>query len=204
MPKAFGWSEENVSLSALRDLRNQPTNGIDVIDRLMVGNISTATLAVTPGSAGTVRFTHFTPTRTITVSNITSSCHPIAGVYTSATGVVAKMGLYTVASNGSVTLVASTANDTTLWTSTGIQADRALNTPYTLQAGQRYAAAAVLYCTGGTITVPSMSGLQNSSSLMGAQPAIATTITSGANSQDLPAGPVTPSSVGQAVWFRLT
>lgn len=196
------WSEDNLSITAARDLRNQPTDGIDVIDRLYVQSNGLST------TSGAVRLTCFTPTRTMTVSNIRSSAGGVAGVYTSGTGVVCRMGLYTVdATTNAATLVARTANDTTLWIATNTSYNKAFDTTggypstYTLVAGQRYAAAAIVYNSGGSITTPTFVGasiqLQVGGDLL---PRISASIS---GQTDL-ATSATTSASSLALWFRLT
>lgn len=56
---------------------------------------------------------------------------------------IARMGLYSIAANGDGTLVASSANDTTLWNAVNTEFIRALSVAYQPIPGQRYAFAAL-------------------------------------------------------------
>lgn len=200
------WSEENVSLTALRDTRNQPFYGIDVIDRTQVTSVATFG-TINAGVMTQVRFTFFTPTRTITVGAISNATGGTAANYGTATGLECRMGLYTAQSDSSLTLVARTDHDATLWTSTNAINMKSFSTTggypatYTLIAGTRYACAAIIANTGGTMTTsPNFYGVSSISGIMGDPPRIAGQSTSYST---LP----TSASVGgggNAMWFRLT
>lgn len=196
MPPITAWSEDNVSLTILRQQRNQPTDGIDVIDRTHLSANS-----VLWGTTGNVRLTAFTPTRDMTVSKITAACGAAAN-YGTATGLVVKYGLYTVnVDTNAVTLVASTTHDATLFTGANQAYQKPLNTSYTLLAGQRYAAGLIIYNSGGTITtMPNFVGINGYSQVFGdLTPRIAHLISS---QTDLPSSATTGGS-GSTLWFRL-
>lgn len=132
-----------VLTSALADLRHQGAASLDVPDRATVGTSNTLT-------SGAIYWAFFTPTRTITVSQIA-----YASGATGATSVtLARMGLYTADSSGNATLVARTASDTTLSASGSTVYTRSLDTTggypatYTLNAGTRYGAALIVVATG--------------------------------------------------------
>lgn len=88
-----------------------------------------------------------------------------AGAVVSVTA--ARLGLYTVAANGDLTLVCQTANDATIGVAANTEYARALDatggypTTYTLARGARYAAA--FYITAGT--PPTIFGLSTNSVL---------------------------------------
>lgn len=99
--------------------------------------------------SGNLHFTFFTPAITLTVSQITMGCHSSA-----ASGLtLARMGLFTY-DESTATLVARTANDTTLFAATRTLYTRSFDTAggfpasYTLQAGVRYAVGVL--CVGTT------------------------------------------------------
>jgi hypothetical protein len=74
-------------------------------------------------------------TRTETINNVESySGTPAAG----ATPVTCQMCIYQFNADGTATLLAYTANDTTLWSATYTAYKRALNTPFNKVAGQFY------------------------------------------------------------------
>lgn len=102
---------------------------------------ATATTVVTPVS-GTVYATYFTPLVDLTVGTITVH----SSVSNAASGLtLAKMGLYTAAANGDLTLVARSASNTSLLSALNTQYDEALATAggfpasYALVTGTRYA-----------------------------------------------------------------
>lgn len=97
-------------------------------------------------STQTLRLTLFTANRDETVSNVTTySTTTPAG----ATPTLIRKVLYKVEDNGDLTLVASTANDTSLYSVGNTEYVKALTSPYTYAAGQRYAGG-VLVVTAGT------------------------------------------------------
>ena len=151
MAKVFGWSEDNVSLTALRDRQYQPTSGIDVPDR-------TVTVTATQ-SNGTLRVMFFTPTRTLTVSNFNVVC--TTGATDTGGTTVRKLGLYTT-SGQILTCVARSANDTSLATTSStiytkaFTSEAGYSSSYTLVAGTTYAVGWLFYNTGGTFAAPAM------------------------------------------------
>ena len=126
-------------LGSVAGTANQASTLVDVYPR--IGNF-TATL-----TSGTVYFTFFTPSWTTTISSVTVIS---AGTASTGTSLV-RFGLYSL-SGGTATLVASTANDTTVFSSTNTASTRNLDTSYQLVAGNRYALAVlVVGSTPGTV-----------------------------------------------------
>ena len=122
-----------------------PVDAIDVAPRTVSSNANLA--------RDTVFLTYFTPMTSLTVTTVTMG---VAGQNLSgSTG--AQMGLYSVGAS-SLTLVAETADDSTLFNSTftnftrSFTASRSYPTSYTLQAGTRYAAAVIHHAS----TVPAI------------------------------------------------
>lgn len=116
------------------------TTGQETIPRHLV---SSAAVGVT---AGTLRLTYFTARKSETVTQVrvwTGSTN--AG----ATPTLCRIGLYSVAANGDLTLVASTANDTTLFASTVTSYTRSFSASYDVVRGQRYAVG-IIVVTGAT------------------------------------------------------
>jgi hypothetical protein len=153
---------------------HQGTNTLDVMPR----NISSANITY---GAGNAAWTYFTPLKTITVSQVAMRTQTTAG----ATLTLARMGLYTVASNSDITLVARTANDTTLFTANNTIYTRSFDTTggypstYELVAGQRYAFG---FLVTGT-TMPSFSGANIQGSIAALSPKI---VSARASQTDLP------------------
>lgn len=105
------------------------TSGETTIPRLTA---STASVLV----ASTLHLTYFTARKVTAAGHVrTIVGSPAAG----ATPTLCRVGLYTVAANGDLTLVASTANSTSLWNSTFQAFNTALSVAYTTIPGQRYA-----------------------------------------------------------------
>lgn len=100
-----------------------------------------------PTASGNLRLTYFTATR----SEIVNSVRLIEGATPAgATPTLVRVGIYTVAANGDITLVASTPNDTALLSgAAGTVVTKALSSPLLKVAGQRYAVG-ILVVTGAT------------------------------------------------------
>lgn len=96
----------------------------------------TSALSSLSFTSGQVRFTYFVARKTETVNNLRTATGNVAAA---ATPTVCRMGIYEEASNGDLTLVGATANDTTLFASTFASYTRAVITPFTKVAGRRYA-----------------------------------------------------------------
>jgi len=146
--KANGDVDSNLYITAatLAGATNETTSMVDVYPRS--GNFSG-----TPSSA-TTYFTFFTPRWDLTVSSIS-----VASASTQTTGQsLVRFGLYTVAGDGTATLVARTASDTTIFSSANTVYNRVFNTTggypstYTLVQGTRYAIGVVVVAaTTGTV-----------------------------------------------------
>lgn len=198
------WSEDNVSLTALRQRQYQPANGIDVPDRV---NVNTSTQ-----SNGVLRLSFMTPTRTLTVSNFTAVS--VAAGTDSGGTTVRKFGLFTVnAAYTQVTCVARSANDTALATAANTIYNKAFtseagySSSYTLLAGTTYAVGWLFYNTGGTFNAPSMvAWLTNSTGAAANQNLLPMLVGVATNQTDITNTPVTIGDLSSAngVYMRLT
>lgn len=121
--------------------------GIETMPRLDV------TTAVTP-SSGQLRPCWFTARKNLTSTQVRVCTGSVAA---GATPTLCRIGLWEVAGNGAGTLIASTANDTTLFAAATSTYTRPWTAPVTLQLGQRYAFG-VLVVTAATM--PNFSGKQ--------------------------------------------
>jgi hypothetical protein len=184
-------SNNVTTFTALNRFLNFPASGIDIYPR---GELSNTT---TPQTAGNPFYTFFTPAVTVSVSTITMTV--AANVGSGLT--LARMGLYTF-DETTATLVARTANDTTLFTTATTAYTRSFDTTggypasYTLVAGSRYGVAAFF---AGT-TLPGLIAKQINFSAGNLSPRIAAASTS---ASDLP----TSTTVGNSntvIWARLT
>ena len=91
----------------------------------------------TVSTTGILYLAFFTARKSETVSKILTT---ISNVAASATPTLCRVGLYTVAGNGDLTLVASSTNDTALWTgSTFAEHEKTLSASYAVVKGSRYA-----------------------------------------------------------------
>lgn len=147
--------------------------------------------------SGQVVFTFFTPAYNATVTTVrTVTSSPQAAGLT-----LARMGLYT-ASGDDVTLVAQTANDTSLWTAQSTQYTRTFDTAggypasYNLVKGQRYALGIIAVGT----TMPQLYGNGFSLSTINALAPRLCTLASGQT--DLPTTFTSTGGVNFAYWGR--
>lgn len=100
---------------------------------------------------GNLRLTYFTARKSGTYTKLRSASGNTAQVGAT----VAKMGIFKEEADGSLTLLAATANDTTLWSSTNTMYERATTVSFTLTKGERYAYGFVV---NGATTNPKFCG----------------------------------------------
>lgn len=112
-----------------------------------VANVATLT-------TGTLALSYFTADKTETITTLTAYTGTTAAA---ATPTICRMGIYSVAANGNLTLVASTPNDTTLFAAASTSYPKALSVSLSKTAGQRYATGILV--VSGT-TMPSFHGIQ--------------------------------------------
>lgn len=131
-----------------QDMYGIGINGCETIPR----HSATGTAGI--GSSGDLRLTYFTAQSGVTVTKAVAST---TGTAAGATPTLVRIGLWTVDANGGLTaLVASTANDTSLFAATSTVYEKALSDAYTPIVGQRYAAG-VLVVTGAAR--PTLNGI---------------------------------------------
>ena len=99
----------------------------------------------------------FTAQKTETINNIISYC---ATAFVAPNPTLCRMGFYIVNPDSSITLVASMANDVTLWSVTG-RNSRALSAAFNKVAGQRYGIGHVCVTTG-TAPIIAANGVSSS------------------------------------------
>lgn len=85
--------------------------------------------------------THFTALKTETITKVAVFSGATAAA---ATPTLCRVGIYSVADNGDLSLVASTPNDTTLFSVTFSRNEKALSAPFNKEAGKRYAVGALV------------------------------------------------------------
>lgn len=123
---------------------NAITNGEEVVPRY-------STIGAQNLDAGSVHLTYFTARKTETINNIRMLTDATAAAGTT----LARMGVYSVDGGGNLTLVASSANDLTLFDDPYSPYLRALTAPFAKVKGNRYAAAVLFTGT----TPPQITGL---------------------------------------------
>lgn len=109
------------------------TGGESTVPRALVDNSSSSGLRL---DSGVLRLTYFTAKKTENITQLrVITGNPAAG----ATPTLVRFGVYSVAANGDLTLVASIANDTTLLSTTFSRFTRSLSATWAKTQGQRYA-----------------------------------------------------------------
>jgi hypothetical protein len=158
---------------------NAITTGEELMSRL-------DTIGASPlNASGTVHLSYFTARKTETAANIR-----MLSDNTAATGVtLARMGIYSVDGSGNLTLIASTANDTTLFDDAYSPYQKAFTASFTKTKGTRYAAAILVVGTG----MPTITGITCSGADASLAPRICGMVT---GQSDLPAS-ITAGSVAE-------
>ena len=105
-------------------------------------------------TSGVLRIRYFTARKTETENNIYMRTGTTGA---GATPTLCRMGIYSVATNGDLTLIGSCANDTTLFATASTKYTRALTSSVSLVAGQRYAIAAIVVTAAAAPTILSSS-----------------------------------------------
>lgn len=122
------------------------TGAVETMSRTQV--LSNANSAVSQ----TMRLTAFTAPRSEQIVSVRVITGTVAAA---ATPTIIRFGIYEVAADGAITLVASTTNDTTLLTGLNTEHTKALTTPYSLVQGRRYAFAQLVVSAAA---MPTMCG----------------------------------------------
>jgi hypothetical protein len=123
---------------------NLLASGEETFPREAVGTTATMT-------SGMLRLSFFTATKTETVTSLACG---VGSTAAAATPSLIRFGVYSVAENGDLTLIASTANDTALLATTFAKHTKALSESWSKTAGTRYAIG-LLVVTGATAPIVS-------------------------------------------------
>lgn len=198
MSPITAWSEDNQSATLFRQRMNFDTTAIDSIVR---GGFSSGTVP-----NGNLRLTCFTPSASMTVSQITVA---VATAGTDSGGTtVRRFGLYTVGASRAYTLVARTASDATIGNTSSSLNTRSFDTTggypstYNIVAGTTYAIGVLCYNTGGTFNSPTFVGLDQNNAIMATVTPRMMDLVTG---QTDVAGNVTgASNTSFAIWSRLS
>lgn len=184
----------NARLDALEaliypDAYNLLSSGVATIPRLAASSTSTATLA-----NQTLVLSYFTSRTAFTSTQVRVFS---GGSAAGATPTLIRIGLYAIAANGDGTLVAATANDTTLFAATNTPYTRSWSASVGIVKGQRYALGQLCVTAAAAPTVPganTLGGIAASGGVENARsPKCATQI---AAQTDLPASFLDAASVG--------
>ncbi len=128
-------------ISGLYQDGNSISNGISTCDRRFADG------TITPIS-GEIYFSYFTSPRGSLSGGIVSKIELRTGSQIASGVTLARIGLYTVNSGDqALALVASTANETSGWTTTFTGVVKNLSATYTLQVGKRYALGVLFVAT---------------------------------------------------------
>ena len=139
--------------------------------------------------SGAMRFSFFTAPRAETIANVAVLTGNTAA---GATPTLCRVGIYSVAANGDLTLIGSCSNDTSLFAAANTRYVRALSASYSAALGQRYALAVLVVTAAAT---PTFVGIATNS-VLAASFATSPRVTAALNSQsDLPAS-VAAGSLG--------
>ncbi len=95
------------------------------------------------GASGELHLSYFTATKSESVTQLAMYSAATAA----ATVTLVRFGVYQVAANGDLTLLAATANDATVFTSTNTRYARSLTSTWTKAAGTRYAVGHLVVAT---------------------------------------------------------
>lgn len=170
--------------------RAQAMTGAETLPRLSAQSTSITT------SNGALRLTYFTAPSAFTATQIQVQSGATAA---GATPTLIRFGLYSVASNGDLTLVAATANDTSICAAANTLYTRPLTASYTTIAGQRYAIGMLITTAA---TAPTMLGSGLGGGISTLAPRLTGAIT---GLTDLPATALaaTVGATGQTIWAAL-
>lgn len=134
-------------------------------------------------SSGILRLRYFTARKTESVTKVRTYTGNTAAAATPAPPTLCRVGIYSVnTGTGALTLVASIANDTTLWAATQTAYESTLSATWSKVAGTRYAAG--LLCVTGATAPTVAAGSISSNPIVGRSPRLAGSVGS---QTDLPA-----------------
>jgi hypothetical protein len=160
--------------------QNRLASGEDVMDRRWANSSSAAM------GSGNLKLTYFTAEKSETITQV----RILSGATAAGTPTLFRIGIYSVASNGDLTLVASTANDTTICDSTFTTYTKSLSASWKKTAGRRYAVGILSVAT----TAPTTYGYQSASGVQDQSPRLTGSVPS---QTDLPSS-VTSASITNA------
>lgn len=119
------------------------TSGEGVINRDSIGSNAL------PITSQQIRWSYFTARKSETVTKVLTVTGTTAAA---ATPTLCRVGVYEVEDNGDLTLIASTANNTSLWAATFTVYTTDLQVPFEKVAGTRYAVGVIIVTAAATPT----------------------------------------------------
>lgn len=131
------------------------------LDLLSAGEATLPRLLATSGvglASGDLKFTYFTAAKSELTTQVRTISHTTAA---GATPTMIRIGLYLAAANGDLSLVAATANDTTLFAATNTAYTRSWQSPYQKVAGRTYALGIVFVTAAATPLIVGNPGPQS-------------------------------------------
>lgn len=180
-------------MAILRDFfaANEMDAGEATIPRILTNN------AVLGAGAG-VRLTYWTARKTETVQSVRTITGSTAGVSMT----LARVGVYSVAANGNLTLIAATDNDTSLWVAANTAYTKAYASTWVKERGRRYATGIVALGS----TAPTFVGATNlGGTAWGDEMALSPRLAaqSGLVSSDLPSSISAPPSASALMQYSV-
>lgn len=119
-------------------------DGVETIPRLIATSGAAAT------GSGNLRLSYFTAEQSLTAASVSLCSGTTAAA---ATPTLVRVGLYEVDVDGDLTLVASTANDTTLLAAANTLYSKTLSSPFGVVKGHRYAVGLIVVTAAAAPTV---------------------------------------------------
>lgn len=166
---------------------NLITTGEETIDRRWLSQVGIVS------TSGTLRLTYFTARKTETTTQVKIYTGTTAAA---ATPTLCRLGLYQIASDGAGTLVASTANDTTLFAAATTAYTKSWSVSFAKVAGQRYALGVLV--VSGAATPTYLGSINSSAGVHATLPRLTASL--GAQA-DLPGSFTDASLSGSAGYF---
>ncbi|CAN7468027.1 glycosyl hydrolase family 28-related protein [Arthrobacter sp. LjRoot78] len=135
---------------------NQLASGEAVLDRFVGAHDNTPTIG-----SGFMLMTYFTAQKTESITQVKAATGNTAYA---ATPTLCRYGIFSVAGDGSLTLLASTPSDTTMFAAANTTYTRTLTSTFSKVAGVRYAVGVLVVTTAATGTFQGYSALSNATS----------------------------------------
>lgn len=136
------------------------TAGQETLDRRVFTGLAGAS------ASGQLRLAYFTARKSETITQVRT----VSGAAAGATPTLVRIGIYSVAANGDLTLIASTPNDTTLYATANTVYTKALTASFNTVKGTRYAIGILVVTAAALPTLVGLSGASGMASEHGLAP----------------------------------